>query len=66
MLDMRAVSFRYPERIKESLAEHLKIIEAFKAKDAILAENLTREHFQRTRFYYEKHLESGKSREGFR
>ena len=66
MLDMRAVSFRYPERIKESLAEHLKIIEAFKAKDAVLAETLTRDHFQHTRFYYEKHLESGKSKEGFR
>jgi DNA-binding GntR family transcriptional regulator len=66
MLDMRAVSFRYPERIKESLAEHLKIIEAFKAGDAVLAENLTRKHFQHTRFYYEKHLESGKSKESFR
>ncbi len=64
MLDMRAVSFRYPERIKESLAEHLKIIDAFRARDAVMAENLTREHFQHTRFYYEKHLESGKSREG--
>ncbi len=64
MLDMRAVSFRSPERIKESLAEHLKIIDAFRARDAVMAENLTREHFQHTRFYYEKHLESGKSREG--
>ena len=64
MLDMRAVSFRYPERIKESMAEHLKIIEAFRAKDAVLAEKLTREHFQHTRFYYERHLESGKSQEG--
>jgi DNA-binding GntR family transcriptional regulator len=65
MLDMRAVSFRYPERIKESLAEHLKIIDAFRARDAVMAEKLTREHFQHTRFYYEKHLESGKSQEGF-
>jgi DNA-binding GntR family transcriptional regulator len=65
MLDMRAVSFRYPERIKESLAEHLKIIEAFRAKDAVLAEKLTREHFQHTRFYYERHLESGRSQEDF-
>ncbi len=58
MMDMRAVSFRYPERIKESLAEHLKIIQAFKAKDEILAEQLTREHFRRTLSFYEKHLES--------
>jgi len=65
MLDMRAVSFRHPERIKESMAEHLKIIEAFRAKDTVLAENLTREHFQHTIFYYEKHLESRKPEEGF-
>ena len=63
MLDMRTVSFRYPERIKESLAEHLKIIDAFRARDAVMAENLTREHFQHTRFYYEKHLDSEKSQE---
>ena len=65
MLDMRTVSFRYPERIKESLAEHLKIIDAFRARDAVMAEKLTREHFQHTRFYYEKHLESGKSQKDF-
>jgi DNA-binding GntR family transcriptional regulator len=58
MLDMRAVSFRYPERIRRSLDEHLKIIEAVKARDGALAETLTREHFQHTRTYYEKHLES--------
>ena len=66
MLDMRAASFRYPERIKESLAEHLGIIKAFRAKDAALAERLTREHFQHTRVYYEKHLESGRSKESSR
>jgi DNA-binding GntR family transcriptional regulator len=58
MMDMRAVSFRHPERIEESLAEHLRIIQAFKAKDEVLAEQLTREHFQHTRSYYESHLES--------
>jgi DNA-binding GntR family transcriptional regulator len=58
MMDMRAVSFKYPERINESLAEHLQIIDAFKAKDEMRAEQLTREHFQRTRSFYEKHLES--------
>jgi DNA-binding GntR family transcriptional regulator len=58
MMDMRAVSFKYPERIQESLAEHLRIIEAFKAKDEMLAEQLTREHFRRTRSFYERHLES--------
>jgi len=63
MLDMRAVSFRYPERIKESLSEHFKIIEAFRARDMALAEKLTREHFQHTRFYYERHLESGQPKE---
>ena len=61
MLDMRTVSFRYPERIKESLSEHLKIMKAFKARNMVLAERLTREHFQHTRRYYEKHLESRKS-----
>ncbi len=61
MLDMRTVSFRYPERIQQSLSEHLKIIGAFRTRDGALAEKLTREHFQRTRFYYEKHLESRKS-----
>ena len=63
MLDMRAVSFRYPERIKSSLAEHRKIIEAFKARDGALAETLTREHFQHTQLYYKKHLASWDSRE---
>jgi DNA-binding GntR family transcriptional regulator len=58
MMDMRAVSFKYPERINESLAEHLRIIDAFKAKDEMRAEQLTREHFRRTRSFYEKHLES--------
>ncbi len=66
MLDMRVVSFRYPERIKESMAEHLKIIEAFSARDAALAETLTREHFQHTRVCYEQHLESQKSEKGTR
>ncbi len=61
MMDMRAVSFRYPERIKESMTEHLKIIEVFRAGDAAEAENLTREHFQHTRVYYEQHLGSRKS-----
>ena len=63
MLDMRAVSFRYPERIKSSLAEHRKIIEAFKERDVALAETLTREHFQHTQVYYKKHLESRDSQE---
>ncbi len=63
MLDMRTVSFRYPERIQQSLREHLKIIGAFKARNSALAEKLTREHFQRTRFYYEKHLESREGKE---
>jgi DNA-binding GntR family transcriptional regulator len=58
MLDMRAVSFKLPERIKESLAEHMKIIQAFKAGDEGLAEKFTREHFKRTRSYYESHLVS--------
>jgi hypothetical protein len=40
MMDMRAVSFRHPERIKKSLGEHLKVIQVFK-QDAILPENLT-------------------------
>lgn len=58
MLDMRAVSFKFPERIKESLAEHMKIIQAFKAGDEELVEKFTREHFKRTQSYYESHLVS--------
>jgi DNA-binding GntR family transcriptional regulator len=66
MLDMRAVSLRNPDRIDESMTEHLKMIEAFKARDPVLAEQLTRENFQHVRVYYEKHLESRKSQEAFR
>ena len=57
MLDMRAVSFRFPERITESLAEHMEIIEAFRKRNEILAETLTRKNFQQSRFHYEGHLE---------
>jgi DNA-binding GntR family transcriptional regulator len=63
MLDMRAVSFRYPERVRKSMEEHLRIIETFRKKDAVLAEGLTREHFQHTLIYYEQHLGSGQSQE---
>jgi len=52
MLDMRRVNFSFPGRIKESLAEHQKIIEALKAGDGELAEKRAREHFQRTRSHY--------------
>lgn len=52
MLDMRRVNFSFPGRIKESLAEHRRIIEAFKAGDGELAEKRAREHFQRTRSHY--------------
>ena len=58
MLDMRAVSFRFPERITESLAEHMEIIKAFRKRNEILAETLTRKNFQQSRFHYESHLES--------
>ena len=58
MLDMRAVSFRFPERITESLAEHMEIIEAFRKGNETLAETLTRKNFQQSRFHYESHLES--------
>jgi DNA-binding GntR family transcriptional regulator len=57
MLDMRAVSFRFPERITESLAEHMEIIVAFRKRNEILAETLTRKNFQQSRFHYEGHLE---------
>lgn len=63
MLDMRAVSFRYPDRINESLKEHQEIIEAFKARDPILAEQLTRENFQHVRIHYERLLETEKPQE---
>jgi DNA-binding GntR family transcriptional regulator len=58
MMNMRAVTFRYPERIKNSSAEHMNIIEAFKSRDEMLAEQLTREHFRQTRLYYESHIQS--------
>jgi DNA-binding GntR family transcriptional regulator len=64
MLDMRVVSFRYPERVKKSMEEHLRIIETFRKRDMILAEKLTREHFQHTLVYYEQHLGSRESQEG--
>jgi len=57
MSEMREVSFRSPERIKNSMAEHLKIIKAIKEKNEKLAEELAREHFQRTMSYYESHVE---------
>jgi len=52
MLGMRKVIFRSPARIKDSIAEHRKIIEALKVGDEYLAEQATREHFQITRSYY--------------
>ena len=57
MMNMRAVTFRYPERIKDSLVEHGKIIEAFRSRDGMLAEQLIREHFRQTRLYYESHIQ---------
>jgi DNA-binding GntR family transcriptional regulator len=64
MLDMRVVSFRYPERVRKSMEEHLRIIETFKKRDMAQAEKLTREHFQHTLIYYKQHLGSGESQEG--
>ena len=63
MLNMRTVSFRFVRRIKESRTEHMKIIKAFEARDEALAEKLTREHFQRTRSYYESFFDGKESRE---
>jgi DNA-binding GntR family transcriptional regulator len=63
MLNMRTVSFRFVRRIKESRTEHMKIIKAFEARDEALAEKLTREHFQRTRSYYESFFDREESRE---
>lgn len=61
MLNMRTVNFRLAGRIKESRAEHMKIIKAFEARDEALAEKLTREHFQRTRSYYESFFDRKES-----
>jgi len=36
----------------------MNIIEAFKSRDEMLAEQLTREHFRQTRLYYESHIQS--------
>ena len=68
MLNMRAVSFASPQRIRESLEEHMKIIRAFEAREGDLAEKLAREHFQRTRSNFERELdrkESGRYKDEF-
>lgn len=56
MAEMRKVSFRSAKRIRESVAEHLRIIKAIKSRDDNLAEELAREHFKHTRLYYESHV----------
>jgi len=57
MSEMRKVSFRSPERIKDSMTEHLKIIKAIREGNDKLAEGLAREHFRHTRVYYKSHVE---------
>jgi len=63
MLNMRTVSFRFAHRVKESRTEHMRIIRAFETRDEDLAEKLTREHFQRTRSYYESFFDRKESQE---
>jgi DNA-binding GntR family transcriptional regulator len=60
MMDMRKVSFKSPERIKESMKEHYKIIDAFKAGDKDKAEYYARDHFRNIRSYYQTQLELSK------
>jgi len=45
-------SFNSPERIRESIAEHRRIIEAIRTRDEDLVERVTRENFRRTRDFY--------------
>lgn len=58
MMDMRKVNFKSDERIKESLHEHYRIIEALKSGDKEKAELCAREHGKSTRCYYEAQLET--------
>ncbi len=57
MMDMRTVSFESPARIRESRAEHRRILQAFKSGDGDLAEKFTRENFKHTLAYYESQLQ---------
>ncbi|MCG8376437.1 MAG: GntR family transcriptional regulator [Chlorobiales bacterium] len=51
-------SFNSPGRIKASIAEHRKIIEAIRTRDENLVERVTRENFRRTRDFY-SHFQQG-------
>ncbi|MBT4289504.1 MAG: GntR family transcriptional regulator [Deltaproteobacteria bacterium] len=57
MMDMREVSFKSPERIKESMKEHHRIIDAFKAGDSEKVEFCVRDHFRIIRSFYQAQLE---------
>jgi len=54
MSDVLSMTFQFPGRIEESMAEHQKIIEAFKKHDEDLAEKVAREHFQHAKYYYQR------------
>jgi DNA-binding GntR family transcriptional regulator len=47
-----AASFNSPERIRDSITEHRRIVEALRARDEDLVERFTRENFCRTRDFY--------------
>jgi DNA-binding GntR family transcriptional regulator len=57
MPELRKLSFRSPDRIRESVAEHLRIIKAMKEGNEKKAEELAREHFGHTELYYESHVD---------
>jgi DNA-binding GntR family transcriptional regulator len=64
MTNMLRIIFMLPGRVDESLAEHVGLIEAFRAGDADQAERLAREHLRQTRSYYGRILGEEANRNG--
>jgi len=59
---IRIQTANYPNRLKISLSEHLKIIEAIKKKDSDLAEKLMQQHIKEVIKGVEENLISGEER----
>lgn len=54
MANMLRLMFMMPSRVEDSMAEHARIIEAFRRGDEDSAEMLAREHFRQTKAFYLK------------
>ncbi len=57
MMDFLSSSFRSKKRIRESVAEHRRVIEALRTGDKDLVERAMRDNFQQTQRYYQRLLE---------